>query len=73
MKITLKAARVNAGLRQMDVADKLGVSVDRIKYIEKNSERIDYATLLKLCDIYNATVDDIFLPIYYPESEVSNG
>lgn len=71
LKVTLKAARVNANLKQSDVAKNLGCSVDRIKYIENQSEKIDYVTLLKLCSVYGCTVDDIFLPINYPESEVN--
>lgn len=72
MRVSLKAARVNAELRQAQVADKLGVSVDRIKYLEtkEGSSNISYETLLALCSIYGCTVDDIFLPINYPESEV---
>ena len=71
MKVSLKAARVNAGLKQSDVAKALDISIDKVKYIEKNSERIDYLTLIKMCRLYGATTDDIFLPINYPESEVN--
>lgn len=72
MKVSLKAARVNAELKQSDVAEKLGVPVDRIKYLEtkEGSARINYETLLTLCAIYQCTPDDIFLPINYPKSEV---
>lgn len=72
MKVSLKAARVNAEMRQGDVAERLGVSVDRIKYLEskEGSANITYETLLALCSIYGCTTDDIFLPINYPESEV---
>ena len=71
MKVSLKAARVNAELRQQDVAEKLGVPIDRVKYLEtkEGSQRITYQTLLKLCDIYQCTPDDIFLPIDYPETK----
>lgn len=73
MKVTLKAARVNANLRQRQAADALGVSVDRIKYLEtqEGSANISYETLLKMCSVYGCTPDDIFLPINYPESEVT--
>lgn len=73
MRVSLKAARVNAELRQQEVAEKMGVSVDRIKYLEtkEGSQRITYETLIKLCDLYRCTPDDIFLPIDYPESEVA--
>lgn len=75
MKVSLKAARVNAELRQAEVAEKLGVPVDRIKYLEtkEGSARVTYETLLKLCNVYSCTPDDIFLPIDYPKSEVEEG
>lgn len=68
MKVSLKAARVNAELRQADVAKKLGVSVDRIKYLEtkEGSAKISYEVLMSMCSIYHCTPDDIFLPINYP-------
>lgn len=72
MKVSLKAARVNAELRQADVAAALNVPVDRIKYLEtkEGSARITYETLLSLCSLYKCTPDDIVLPINYPISEV---
>lgn len=71
MKVSLKAARVNAELKQTEVATTLGVPVDRIKYLEtkEGSARITYETLLSLCSLYRCTPDDIILPINYPESE----
>ena len=72
MKVSLKAMRVHRGLRQAKVAEKLGISVDRLKYLEgeEGSKNMTYENLLKFCALYNCTVDDIFLPIDYPESEV---
>lgn len=72
MRVSLKAARVNAELKQTEVAAALGVPVDRIKYLEskEGSQRITYETLLTLCSLYKCKPDDIFLPIDYPESEV---
>lgn len=73
MKVSLKAARVNAELTQIEAAERANISVDRLKYLEtkEGSARITYETLLKLCDIYGCTTDDIFLPINYPLSEVT--
>lgn len=73
MKVSLKAARVNAELKQSEVAEKMGISVDRVKYLEtkEGSARITYETLLALCSLYGCTPDDIFLPIDYHKSEVS--
>lgn len=75
MRVSLKAARVNAEMKQTEVAAALGVPVDRIKYLEskEGSQRITYETLLTLCALYKCTPDDIFLPIDYPESEVTEG
>lgn len=72
MKVSLKAARVNAELKQSEVAEKMGINVDRVKYLEtkEGSARITYETLLALCSLYGCTPDDIFLPIDYPKSEV---
>ena len=72
MKVSLKAARVNAKMRQAQVAEKMGVSVDRVKYLEskEGSGNITYETLLTMCSLYKCTPDDIILPINYPESEV---
>lgn len=71
LKVSLKAARVNAEMRQADVAEKLGITVDRVKYLEtkEGSANISYETMLALCAIYKCTPDDIILPINYPESE----
>ena len=69
MKVTLKAARVNKGFTQVDVAKEMGWSVDKVKYLEKNSKNVEYATLLQLCQIYNCTIDDIFLPFDFAKSE----
>ncbi len=73
MKVSLKAARVNAELKQTEVAEKMGLTVDRVKYLEskEGSAKITYENLLALCALYGCTVDDIILPIDYPESEVS--
>lgn len=71
MRVSLKAARVNAEKRQQDAAQHLGVSIDRIKYLEKpeGSERITLKEFLSLCDLYNCTPDDIRLPYKSPISE----
>ena len=61
MKITLKAARVNADLLQKEVADKLGVSIHTIMNWEKGRTKPKKHTLMVLSSIYNVNVDDIKL------------
>lgn len=73
MKVSLKAARVNAEMRQSQVADALNISVDRVKYLEskEGSSKITYQDLIRFCSLYGCSTDDILLPINYPESEVT--
>ena len=61
MKITLKAARVNADLLQKEVADKLGVSIHTIMNWERGITKPKKYTLMVLSSIYNVNVDDIKL------------
>ena len=61
MKITLKAARVNAGLLQKEVTDKLGVSIHTIINWERGITKPKKHTLMVLASIYNVNVDDIKL------------
>ena len=63
LKISLKAARVNAELSQKDVAKALGVSNKTISSWENGDTfpSAKYVTLL--CELYNVSYDDIiFLP-----------
>lgn len=69
MKISLKAARVNAEYTQKDVAKKLGFSIDTLKLIENGKRDIRVNELMCLCDLYKCTIDDIFLPFNSPKSE----
>ena len=73
MRVSLKAMRVNAELTQAEVAAKMDISVDRVKYLEspEGSSKISYEDLLAFCSLYNCTVDDIILPINYPKSEAA--
>lgn len=62
MKISLKAARVNAGLTQTQAAAKAGKNKMTISNWENGKNPIDSFSLEKLCAIYGVTIDDIFLP-----------
>lgn len=61
-RITLKAARVNSNYKVTEIAEKLGVSKSTVTRWEngKSSPRVEQ--MLKLCKLYNATINDIFLP-----------
>lgn len=63
MKITLKAARVNAGLTQEEVAKKLKKSKNTIVNYESGKSTPDIETGKALASLYGCSVDDlIFLP-----------
>lgn len=62
MKVSLKAARVNAGLTQKDVANALGVNEMTVVKWE-NGVIVPLADrFLALCRLYDAPVDDVLLP-----------
>lgn len=60
--ISLKAARVNAGLTQGEVAEKLNVDRTTIINWEKGKVSLKHEQLLSLCQLYNVPVVNIFLP-----------
>lgn len=63
MKLTLKAARVNAGLTQDEVAKKVKKSKNTIVSYEKGKSIPDIETGKALASMYGVSVDDlIFLP-----------
>ena len=63
MRISLKAARVNVGLTQCDVAKKLNKSKNTIVSYEKGRSIPDIETGKALASLYGVSVDDLnFLP-----------
>ena len=60
-KITLKAARVNAGLTQKEVANILNKNESTIvNWENRNGKNIKYFDFKKLCELYKKNIDDIF-------------
>lgn len=68
-KITLKAARINAGLTQDGLAEKLGVSRKMIVDWELGKTEMRPAYLLAICYITGFSEDDIILPSEYAKIE----
>lgn len=63
MKITLAAARVNAGLTQKEAAAMLGVSNKTICSWEKCASFPDAQQIKDICELYVVSYDNInFLP-----------
>ena len=63
MKITMKAARVNAGLTQAEVCEKLGINKGTLINYEKYRTIPDISVAKKMAALYGLSVNDIiFLP-----------
>ena len=60
-KITIKAARVNAGLTQKEAAERLGIAYQTLSSYEKNNESIRLEVLEKMCSLYGIPMEYIFL------------
>lgn len=61
MKISLKAARVNANFTQQEVADKIQVSKHTLINWEKGRVKPKFAYLKILSELYNINIDCIFV------------
>ena len=59
MKISLRAARVNADLTQQEVADKIGVSKHTIINWERGRTKPKKHILIVLSSIYGIDIDSL--------------
>lgn len=59
-EITLKAARVNAGLKLLDAAKKIGIGKDTLIKWEKNSGVVNPIWQNKISIAYGCPIDRIF-------------
>lgn len=64
-RITLKAARINAGLTQDELAEKLGISRNYYQKLESGQAEMRPVYLYGLCQVLGFGVDDIILPSEY--------
>lgn len=58
-KLTLKAARINAGLTQAEAAEKIGVSVTTLVSYEKGRAFPDVRTVKRIEDAYGVEYKDL--------------
>ena len=66
MQVTLKAARVNAGLTQKTAAERLKVSEDTIGNWERGKSFPDAMNIMNIEKVYGVRYDQlIFLPQNY--------
>ncbi len=58
-KISLRAARVNAKMRQADVAKELDVAISTVRNWESGKTFPKPPVIEKLCGMYGVSYDDI--------------
>ncbi|MGH1016750.1 MULTISPECIES: helix-turn-helix transcriptional regulator [Bacillus cereus group] len=63
LKITLRAARVNADLLQIDAANQLEISRYQLMSWEKDPKQIPVGMIEKICRLYKISKDNIFFDI----------
>ena len=68
-RITLAAARVNAGLTQEAIAEKLGVTRTTYNAWETGKAMMKTAYFIAFCQIVGFGPDDIILPFEFTESK----
>jgi DNA-binding XRE family transcriptional regulator len=59
MKISLKAARVNAKFKQTEVAETLHIHKTTLSSYENGKTMPDMDTALKMAELYGVSIDDI--------------
>lgn len=65
LKMTLKAARVNAGLSQKEAASKIGVTSDTLGNWERGKSYPNAINIKQIETVYSVKYDNIiFLPKY---------
>lgn len=60
-KISLEAARVNAGLTQKEAAERMNVNVATVANWESGKTTPNAENFIKLCKLYNCPVNAISL------------
>lgn len=67
MGMTLKAARINAGMTQKEAAQRIGVRVETLAKYEKGKTYPNIPVLKQIETIYGIEYKDlVFLPDNYP-------
>ena len=73
VKITMEAARVNAGLTQQELADKMGISRSTVINVENGYTEVRPVYLYAFCHVVGVSEDDILLPIKSADSRLKDG
>jgi transcriptional regulator with XRE-family HTH domain len=72
LKIKLKALRINKDMSQAQVAEALGITVRTLQNWESYTTSPTAMQLVKLSELYECGLDNIFLPDELAKSEEVN-
>ena len=67
----IKELRQNAGMKQGDLAKRLGCTANAVSNYEVGVRDIDSETICKLCDIFGCTADYLLCRAAVPTPELS--
>lgn len=59
MRMTLEAARINAGFSQKEAAEKLDISRDSLRAYEKYKKSPKIELAIRLAELYKCSLEDI--------------
>lgn len=59
LRVTIKAARINAGLEQKEAAKRIGVTVQTLLNWEKGRTAPTIDLAIKMCEVYGVNLDDL--------------
>lgn len=68
----LKQIREENSISRMELAYKIGVTERYIYFLESGKRKPSIDLAFKIADILNSSVEDIFLPLYQQNVELSN-
>lgn len=57
----IKQHRLKAGMTQQELADAVGITRVQIANIETNATKTKIQTILKMCDVFGVTPNDLLL------------
>lgn len=60
VKITIKAARVNAGFTLVNASKELGINKDKLTKLERDSSDISRSLMISMAGLYKYPLDYIF-------------
>ena len=69
MKISLKALRVNADMTQESASKALNITTRTLQNWENYETFPTAQQLMKICEVYDCEISDIFLPTILAKSE----